>query len=96
MDGAWTTWAAWSDSGMCSVTCAEGMVDQQRIRTCTEPAPLHGGMNCSGNDTESQSVPCTQPSCPGKINYESFRGIVIWKSDTRVTRCSERVNRYTR
>ena len=50
-NGGWSEYGEWSD---CSEECGGGT--QTRTRSCTNPAPLHGGVECSGNSTETQ--PC--------------------------------------
>ncbi|WAR26354.1 HMCN1-like protein [Mya arenaria] len=55
--GGWSNWSAWSQ---CDVTCENGHV--QRMRTCTNPAPAHGGDDCSGNGIEM--LQCSLPTCP--------------------------------
>lgn len=56
--GGWTSWSAWSE---CSATC--GIAVKTRTRTCTNPAPAHGGRVCVGQDRSE--VLCTgNPPCP--------------------------------
>ena len=50
----------WSPWGNCSATC-EGQ--QQRQRLCNNPAPLNGGNDCVGQDTQTRA--CGQAHCPG-------------------------------
>ena len=51
VDGNWATWGSW---GACSVTCGTG--NYTRSRTCTDPAPLYGGDNCTtGDETDTGS-----------------------------------------
>ncbi|XP_045179462.1 A disintegrin and metalloproteinase with thrombospondin motifs adt-1-like [Mercenaria mercenaria] len=57
VDGAWTDWSAWSS---CDVTCENGT--QSRHRTCTNPAPANGGLNCTGNEMETKV--CQRELCP--------------------------------
>ncbi|WAR10914.1 SEM5B-like protein, partial [Mya arenaria] len=57
-DGDWATWGAWSG---CDVTCESGT--QVRIRTCTNPEPANGGVNCVGDSTQHKQ--CTKQLCPG-------------------------------
>ncbi|KAJ8030341.1 Hemicentin-1 [Holothuria leucospilota] len=49
VDGGWSDYGEWSE---CSQTCEEGI--QTRIRTCTNPRPQYGGLECVGVDTETQ------------------------------------------
>ncbi|XP_078312808.1 SCO-spondin-like [Crassostrea virginica] len=56
IDGNWATWGSWKT---CSVTCGGGI--QHRDRTCTSPAPAHGGAPCAGNSTSSQD--CNTQIC---------------------------------
>ncbi|XP_052220183.1 SCO-spondin-like isoform X8 [Dreissena polymorpha] len=57
VNGAWTTWSSWLS---CDVTCGNGKLT--RTRTCSHPAPAHGGYNCTGDD--KQTTPCTMNPCP--------------------------------
>lgn len=57
VDGAWSEWTSWS---ACDVTCDNGTMS--RVRTCTNPKPVHGGLNCTGNDAEIK--PCHKRFCP--------------------------------
>uniref|UniRef100_K1Q6Z0 Hemicentin-1 n=1 Tax=Magallana gigas TaxID=29159 RepID=K1Q6Z0_MAGGI len=57
VDGLWSAWGAW---GHCSKTCGGGT--RERHRTCTNPAPSHGGANCIGSLTVTES--CNTQHCP--------------------------------
>ncbi|XP_066919223.1 SCO-spondin-like [Clytia hemisphaerica] len=57
IDGGLTDWTDW---GACSLTCGTGT--QERTRTCTNPAPEHGGDPCTGDLSESQN--CNTEPCP--------------------------------
>ena len=59
VDGGLTSWTPFST---CSKSCGEGT--QERLRTCTNPAPKHGGKDCSGQLKESRN--CKEKECPGK------------------------------
>lgn len=61
VDGAWSIWSGW---GSCSRTCGDGT--RIRSRSCTNPAPLHGGHYCYGHYQES--MPCYLMSCPGEFH----------------------------
>lgn len=58
MDGNWSAWTPFSS---CSNTCGDGI--KSRHRTCSNPAPLHGGKFCSGTKTETMT--CSDGPCPG-------------------------------
>ncbi|XP_052792411.1 coadhesin-like [Mya arenaria] len=57
VDGQWSGWSGWSG---CDVTCGQG--NNSRSRTCSEPPPAHGGINCSGDGVEAR--PCSREPCP--------------------------------
>ncbi|KAF7709424.1 semaphorin-5B isoform X1 [Silurus meridionalis] len=56
--GAWSCWSSWSQ---CTVPCGGG--HYQRTRTCTSPAPAHGGDICIGLHTEEAL--CNTHTCQG-------------------------------
>ena len=59
IDGGWSTWTEWSS---CQSNCRKS-----RNRTCDSPAPLFGGAECPGNNTELRPLPCYGGDCcPGK------------------------------
>ena len=58
VDGGWSEFGAWSE---CSADCGGGT--QTRTRTCTNPAPVKGGADCIGDNTEEQL--CFRWKCPG-------------------------------
>ena len=62
MSGGWSDNGPWSD---CTADCGGGT--QTRTRTCTNPAPAHGGAECVGEATETQD--CNQHHCPGLVLY---------------------------
>ncbi|ELK18095.1 Semaphorin-5B [Pteropus alecto] len=59
-NGAWTAWSSWA---LCSTTC--GMGFQVRQRSCSNPAPRHGGRICVGKSREerfcNENTPCPVP-----------------------------------
>ncbi|WAR18812.1 CADN-like protein [Mya arenaria] len=67
IDGGFTPWSSWD---ACSATCSEGT--QSRSRTCTNPEPQYGGLDCVGDSTESHS--CNDGSCPVDGGY------TVWSS----------------
>ncbi|XP_052814164.1 uncharacterized protein LOC128241260 [Mya arenaria] len=57
VDGNWADWSTWSQ---CDVTCESGT--QLRTRTCTNPAPNNGGLDCVGS--ANQTKVCVKELCP--------------------------------
>ncbi|XP_060608370.1 coadhesin-like isoform X2 [Ruditapes philippinarum] len=57
VDGNWSLWSSWST---CDVTCENG--HQTRTRTCTNPAPKHGGLDCVGSGSDTKG--CHKQQCP--------------------------------
>lgn len=55
VDGQWGSWSAWN----CSRTCGNGV--KTRSRDCDNPVPQHGGADCPGNNTDSDS--CWAGTC---------------------------------
>lgn len=53
VDGAWSSWSSWST---CGPDCRH-----HRQRTCSDPAPQHGGRYCSGEDIAS--IACSGGMC---------------------------------
>ena len=59
VNGGWSDFGAWSE---CSVTCGGGI--KERTRSCTNPAPEHGGLYCVGDSKEEET--CNTQACKGK------------------------------
>ncbi|CAC5382235.1 Coadhesin,Hemicentin-1,Mucin-like protein,Thrombospondin-1 [Mytilus coruscus] len=53
-------WSDWDPFGTCSVSCGGGI--QHSSRRCNNPEPAHGGLDCIGKDSKSQS--CSIQGCP--------------------------------
>ncbi|WAR31012.1 HMCN1-like protein, partial [Mya arenaria] len=62
VNGKWATWVNWSS---CDVTCGHG--SRERTRTCSNPQPLYGGLNCTGDEHEIES--CTMKICPAWTSW---------------------------
>ena len=58
VDGGYSDFGDWSE---CSAECGGGT--QTRSRTCTNPAPAHGGADCVGDSSETRK--CNTQACPG-------------------------------
>jgi len=57
VDGNWAEWNRWSG---CDASCNTGQ--RYRNRSCTDPPPQHGGLDCSGNETDTKD--CNTQPCP--------------------------------
>ncbi|XP_036354448.1 hemicentin-1-like isoform X2 [Octopus sinensis] len=55
--GSWSPWSQW---GQCTRSCGKGQ--HKRFRTCTRPAPEHGGRSCPGSIEEMAY--CNKQPCP--------------------------------
>ena len=61
-DGEWSAWSA------CSATCGGGT----QTRTCTNPAPANGGLDCSGPSSQicnTQACVPTDGACSSPANH---------------------------
>ena len=64
VNGGWTDFGEW---GECSATCGSGF--RVRTRSCTNPSPSGGGVDCVGSATEAEV--CVGQPCPGIISVQS-------------------------
>ncbi|XP_052812234.1 hemicentin-1-like [Mya arenaria] len=70
VDGNWAAWSSWSS---CDVTCNNGT--QIRTRTCTNPVPQNGGLECQGSN--NQIIVCVNQLCPVHGGWARWSG---WSS----------------
>ena len=57
IDGKYTEWK----ESECSVTCGGGVMT--KTRTCTNPAPQHGGKDCSELGPAKMTLSCNEQPC---------------------------------
>jgi len=71
INGNWAAWGNWSE---CSSTCIGGM--QNRNRTCSDPSPQYGGLNCTASNSstvtgdsmmETETTTCNDIPCESDI-----------------------------
>ena len=71
MNGGWSEWQKW---GACTVACGGG--EQSRSRTCNNPVPENGGLECtSDGSSNSESRTCQENGCAGTVDLEYVQGI---------------------
>ena len=57
IDGKYTEWK----ESECSATCGGGVIT--KTRTCTNPAPQHGGKDCSELGPAEMTLSCNEQEC---------------------------------
>ncbi|XP_038055965.1 serine/threonine-protein kinase SMU1-like, partial [Patiria miniata] len=74
VDGGWTDFGSWEP---CSVSCGGGIT--YRRKTCTDPAPAHGGANCTGIGVENST--CGNITCPIHGGWGSWGDWTLCNTD---------------
>ncbi|VDI58963.1 Hypothetical predicted protein [Mytilus galloprovincialis] len=69
VNGGWSIWSEW---GMCTVTCGDGT--RIKTRSCNNPLPSGGGLNCQGLNTDSDSCSIFQCPVDGGWSFWGFWG----------------------
>ena len=67
INGGWTVFTGWSG---CSAKCGGGQ--QTRTRSCNQPTPANGGIECEGEAEESKK--CNLNPCPINGGWTVFTG----------------------
>jgi len=73
----WSEWSGWQN-GVCSRTCGEGSMNQQRRRQCS-----HGANACVGHADESRQSSCNSHPCPVDGYWTSYSE---WREDSSCSR----------
>ncbi|XP_048251347.1 uncharacterized protein LOC124113205 isoform X2 [Haliotis rufescens] len=72
VNGGFTQWTQWTNP-FCGITCGStSSVLRSRTRSCTNPIPTNGGLQCSGDSVETFVKTCVFPGCP--VNG----GLTLW------------------
>jgi len=80
VDGGWTEWEEWQDMEECTVLCGGGTQDQERARSCTQPAPAYGGSDCDGENYQNRNITCQEQECGGEsLPCVEGPAVVYWK-----------------
>ena len=67
VNGKYSSWSPWS---ACSSTC--GLGQKKRSRTCNNPSPAFGGLDCSRYGAYEQAMDCFVADCPGGSVLQLF------------------------
>lgn len=93
--GNYTPWSAYSP---CSKSCGGGV--RTRFRTCTNPEPQYGGMNCSRYGDSNDKLACNVHNCPidgGYSQWSNYSECSVSCGDgfrTRTRTCTSPVPQY--
>uniref|UniRef100_A0A3Q3NA32 SCO-spondin n=1 Tax=Mastacembelus armatus TaxID=205130 RepID=A0A3Q3NA32_9TELE len=82
LDGGLSPWGPWSP---CSLSCG-GVGVKTRSRSCTQPAPAHGGRNCQG--LRQETTYCQAPDCSDED--AGFSPWSLWSPCTKT--CTDALN----
>lgn len=63
VNGGWSNYTTNWD--VCSKNCGDGNQPGLKTRTCTNPMPMYGGENCTGNESLMVQRSCFLRKCPG-------------------------------
>ncbi|KAK6195015.1 hypothetical protein SNE40_000536 [Patella caerulea] len=66
VNGGWTDFTEWEEINECDSLCGGGIKEEQRDRTCTNPAPAYGGDDCDGESSQVRNVTCNTELCGDK------------------------------
>jgi hypothetical protein len=80
VDGGWSPYSEWN---LCSAACGGGT--QTRSRTCTNPSPVNGGVQCIGDAVDSQS--CNTQPCPTNGGWGEW---LLWGTCDPITKTQTR------
>ena len=66
VNGDWGEFSEWDE---CPVTC--GGAEHSRHRECNNPAPAHGGHDCTADgSTNVETETCNENPCPGRLLHQ--------------------------
>ena len=69
VNGEWSSYNNWAAWDTCNVTCGGGFYSRYRNRTCTNPEPSYGGLNCTGDDVATETVHCNDHLCSSMCGF---------------------------
>ncbi|KAK7095386.1 coadhesin-like [Littorina saxatilis] len=81
VNGGWSYWTEQSRTG-CTKSCGTGSQTVTNVRTCTNPAPAHGGTSCSGQSSMQETPSCNSQPCPVDGGWTDWED---WESTSKCT-----------
>ncbi|CAC5415827.1 Coadhesin,Hemicentin-1,Thrombospondin-2,Mucin-like protein [Mytilus coruscus] len=78
INGGWSQYTVWSQWGNCSKECDRGLRYRTRSRSCTNPKPKFGGLECNGKTTEEEGGVCNIQHCPLDGNWTDYSEWSPW------------------
>ncbi|XP_048771521.2 uncharacterized protein LOC125677485 [Ostrea edulis] len=77
VDGGWSAFTPFGVWSQCSASCNSGTRTRFIIQTCTQPAPLYGGLPCKGKSFASETQPCNTDLCGEGAKHISTQTAII-------------------
>ncbi|XP_046543888.1 A disintegrin and metalloproteinase with thrombospondin motifs adt-1-like isoform X7 [Haliotis rubra] len=62
VSGGYTQWSGWV-GGSCLGPCDQGTQTDTRTRSCTNPRPQNGGLQCAPPSSETRTTSCVMATC---------------------------------
>ncbi|KAK6171215.1 hypothetical protein SNE40_019451 [Patella caerulea] len=72
VDGGWSEFKEFGSRTTCSASCGTGTQTRTLNRTCTNPAPANGGLDCDGDLTKTEVVNCNTHLCPVNGGWSEY------------------------
>ncbi|XP_033759667.1 uncharacterized protein LOC117341916 [Pecten maximus] len=101
VNGSWSDWSPWSDCTGCVSSFTPTIGSLTRVRTCTNPSPAFGGLECPADDLSEESDTCSCPidgkwsnwepwnHCSMTCNPYTGSDLIITGTHTRSRSCSD-------
>ncbi|XP_070177224.1 coadhesin-like isoform X4 [Littorina saxatilis] len=81
INGGWTDYSEQSRTA-CTKSCGTGNLTVTKVRTCTNPAPAHGGASCPGSSSMQETPSCNTQPCPIDGGWTDWED---WESTSKCT-----------
>ncbi|XP_067654843.1 SCO-spondin-like isoform X1 [Haliotis asinina] len=71
VNGAYTPWSQWTFTP-CPLSCGTASQRRYRFRSCNNPTPAFGGLDCVGSRLDTNVLACSLPACPINGGYTEW------------------------